>query len=245
VYLHNLQHKHAPEGEGTGTGTGSGEPTKGGDPASAQAAELGVLKQAVGLLAQGFDELKNQGTKMQETLETLAKPKETTSAPITPDKMFEGVDLTQMDNSGLATLVLQKATELVESKLKEHGTVIDGKITSIHSNLAERDVKSQVADLSKEAPDLYEWRPEIQKILGEHTTLSIKDAYILAKSQDAKKSAEMIKKYATKPDVKHFSFAPSGTRSDGGGKMSQADAAAAAFDSVFGGNEHLLRSDTR
>lgn len=238
---------HAPEGEGGEGGEGEGKGTPTPDP------RVELLTQAVGLLAQ-------QNEKFGTTLEAInatmtglkpAPKGEEEPIPSTPDKMFEGLDLAQMDNAALAAMVIQKATDiataLVDKKMKDGTKGIEDRLGSLATTVHSKNAEDAFERAKTAHPDLLEWGPEMRKQIEQHPSISIAESYALARSADAKKAAEMDKKYAPKVEAKTFSLTPRGTQQvEGAGKMKRAEAALAAFDSIFGPSGNgLLNSDTK
>lgn len=255
MFLHNFGGYHAPEdGDGSGNGGGT-DASKGGDLSDNKdgkgddlKATVGMLTQAVTLLGKGLEEIKANNGDLGKAIEAL-KPKEPEAKPITPESLLDGVDLTEMDNAQLANLIITKATTLAEAKVKEamagYTKATDDKVNSLAETVHSKNAAEAIAAISKDNPDFFEWKPEIAAIFRQHPTLTIAEAFTLAKNSNPAKVAEMTKKYVKPTEKKIFSFAPGGVRSEGGGKMSQGAAAEAAFNAVFGQAEHLLNSDTK
>lgn len=253
MFLHKLTGFGLQEEDtGAGGGGGGGGMEDKDKKPDTGAQEIALLKQAVGLLAQGQKDSNDKLVELTGKLTEYLAPKKEEDDPIIssdPSKLFEGVDLTQLDNAGLANLVVQKATDIAtkitEQKMKEVGSTFDGKLGELANTVHSKNAKEAMQAVAKDNPDFMEWGPEMRKVIGEHPSVSIQQAYVLARAENPHKVAEMTKKYAKAPEVKYFSFAPSGTRSDGGGKMSQQQAAEKAFDEVFGSAPQLLNSDTK
>ncbi len=222
------------EKDGTGTGgTGDGKDEK---PDLGEISKtLSAVTQAVTMLASGHDELKTTQGKIAEALEAL-KPKAPEEKPITPESLFEGIDLTGMDNAGLAKLVVEKATAIVEERLGKAGKETDSRINSIQEQIHNKDTAEAVKNLKDNNPDFFEWTAEMRQLIAQNPTLNVRQAYVIAKAEHPEKSAAMTKKYAKPLEAKRpVGLLPTSvSHSEGAGKMSKGEAALAAFDATFG-----------
>lgn len=208
---------------------------------------VSMLTQAVGLLGKGLEEIRASQSQIADHLKPPPPP---APDPITPDSLLKDAgDLSQMDNAQIANLILAKATEIAEAKVKEvvstSTKTIDDKVNSLAATVHSAHAREAADKLAAANPDFFEWTPEMRRIVADHPTISMQDAYTLAKSRDPEKVASMTKKYAKTPDATIISLAPGNKRLEGGGKMSPGDAALAAFDAVFAGTTGILNNDTK
>lgn len=236
-----------------GEGEAAGGPAKGGDTSDKGSAELkahvDVLSRAVTMMATAFDEMKTTQSSIAETLVAL-KPAAPAAgpAPLSSEAVLGDTDLSTLDNAGLAKLLTERIAAGVEAKLAELGKTVDGKMTSIADGLSARDVKAQVDAAKAQYKDLFEWGAEIKQKLQANPSLGVNDAYILVRSANPTKMAEMEKKYNPPVEEKKsiFSLTPGGGGNmEGKGKMKPKEAASSAFDDIFGsGTQHLLSTGT-
>jgi len=231
--MHYFKLAEADENEGSGGAADN----QNADNTSQQQIEL--LTKSVGLIAEGLSKMEGNQNMI---LETLARVTDQSKAEVKHEIKEEfgaDVDLEQLDRRQFATFIVRQAEAAFKEEIKNMLGTVDSKVQDLATRFESKNASEQITKVSDNNPDFWEWSSEIKQLLSENPTLTVNRAYALAKSENPKKAEELHKKFA-KPEPKKqqsfFGLTPTSsisTRSNAG-KMSQKEAAEAAFDKVMG-----------
>lgn len=197
-----------------------------------------LLMKSVAMIAQGLRELQEGQKAMLERFSFKAErePPAEEEEEKAEEPESDDVDLEQLDRKQFAEVIGSRLYKKIESALNKKLKELEDRISSVYSAVESRKVEEQVAKLSSENPDFWEWADEMKAILKENPTLSVARAFALAKSENKEKAARLAAKYnkeQRKGNVTTLSLFPTGPREGRTGKMSQKEAIETAFQKVF------------
>lgn len=233
-------------GEGTeGTGNASAVPAVSNE-------QMELLTQSVQFLAKGFEELRGNQSQLTEALAKLSDmtgqtPKQTQE---TAEVMFgDDVDIEQLSRKDLAKLIETSIMKGVEAKLGKFQEGLSGRVEDLAMRFESKNAGEAVEKVASSHPDFWEWTGEIKALLTENPSLTVNRAYTIVKSENPDKVEKLKTKYEKPAEKKRdfFSLLPTSTRgrAEGSSKMTQQQAAEAAFDSIMSDIGDVLTSEKK
>lgn len=148
----------------------------------------------LGKLLKGITTVVQQQSQTIGGLRTLMETTAAKAKEVVKEVKEEPEDLEEMSKKDLADLILGKVGSLLETKLTEMGTKMDGALQKVNNRFISDDVTKFAGDTK----DFKDWEGEMGALAKGHPTLSIKDLYALAKAQNPDKVKEVDTKYADK-----------------------------------------------
>lgn len=176
--------------------------------------------------------LTNQVSTLTETSEKERNDREADRQRQEADRQRQNrqpIDLDNLSRQDFGNLILAEVHKMIERNNSE-------KIDPLAQIVVSTVVNEEVADARRQYDDFDEFKDEILEIAGKNSSLSIKEAYHLAKSNNPKKAAEVAEKRnrqkeqptgGEKPGPSSGTFQP-------GGKMSLEEAVAQAAKAMEG-----------
>lgn len=202
--------------------------------------QIELLTKSVGLLAQGLEKMEGNQTMILETLSKVTNQSQQQVKDQVEKKFGEDVDLEQLDRKDFATLIMESTKAALKEEMKKLTGDIDTRVNDLAVRFESKTANEQIEKTAEKNADFWDWSNEIKQLLKENPTLSVVRAYSLAKTENPKKATELDVKYKPADKKKEHSFigltptSSLSTRDSTVGKMSQKEAAEAAFDKVMG-----------
>lgn len=254
-----LKHaKLSPEDDNSGGGGGGGDGSSDADKSVdkddkgklSTEEHLNRLGQALTLLAGNFDTLlESQKTLAKRFEDGIAVKPIKDDSPKEPQSLAErlkDVDTSTLDNKQLMEILSGHVGEVLDAKMRHYMGQVDEKVSGLADALNTSTARAEIEKVStaKGNEDFFEWSREIRDLMKTHPTISVAQAYRLAKTENPDKVAELTKKYAKAPadagKSRSFSLTPTSSRGGDSGKMTPQAAAEKAFDDVMGELEGLV-----
>lgn len=153
------------------------------------------------LIIESLNELKKAVSGNQEAvkqinehLSTLKKPNKETSKDDNDDDLPSNLEL--LDRKDFMNIIIKKISKLVEDQVKP----VSEKTRSIEESTQLEQLRKERDELRGKHKDFDEWRDEMKGLFKQNPYLTMKQAYILAKSSDPKKAKKLEDKYAEVDD---------------------------------------------
>jgi hypothetical protein len=151
-----------------------------------------------------FDELKNLVGGLTKIVQLQTQQfqafRQSTPPTVTPPKDDDDADdepdVNSMDNKAFSTFLMKNVGKILETKLGEFNTKLDGGLKEVRNGRA----RDEIEKFRGDHKDLEDWGTEIAALSKQHPTLGIQQLYTLARTSDPDKAKTIDAKYVEKKD---------------------------------------------
>lgn len=181
-YSASAQDQDEPNKEPEGEPEDEGTPKEGGQPPSGVTPDQ--LLYAVQQIALHVDNMtKGQEQKISALQQQLEEARDRGEAA----PADEDVDLEGMNRKEFAGWLENRLGKRLSSLVQD----VDKKVETVSESTRQREIETEIERSAAKHGDFYEWVSEMRSIHEKNPTLSVEDAYMLARAHDPKKAAQL------------------------------------------------------
>ena len=221
----------------------SGKGGESGDEGNKGNVDLKALADTVVGLVDAVKAVNENQAGVTETMKNIQERLENPRPPVSKEpeskKGFGDMNLEAMDRMAFADAILSQVGSIVTDALKP----LTGRIEEVGTESTKTAVAAMVVDARKVHPDIDEWVEEVRAEMEASPGLNLQKALTLVKAGNPEKATEMKEKFGEAGsgdvgvrgnDLNRFGgLPPGGSQTEPSTRMSNDDAADAAWDSVL------------
>lgn len=155
------------------------------------------LSDVVAAVRELADMVQNTQKSTQQVRDELEqKLKELEGSVKAPPKQEPEEDLSKVDLEGMSrTDLVNFITNQMSKKMEKILSGVQGKIENVSQQTRQSKLEQEIERLSEKHKDFYDWTDEMRSIHKKHPTMSVAEAYKLARTEDPDKAKKLDDKY--------------------------------------------------